>query len=226
MGGSSGSAGGSMGGGLPGADLPGAGLPGAGMPGAGIPGAGMPGAGMPGSDGDGDGQESADGDGASGSGDGTYGSVSGVGSGDGSGGSAGGVGGLDDEFDKSLGDFDDAILEEQQKVSQVGRDMGAFETGSQSGGSGGGMTSGGIIVANDSSSGGNSRGSPGQATENMEGSVDALSSEQIGERTPEDVPPGFDDDIVAKQLREAALAEEDPELRDRLWDEYRAYKGL
>ena len=36
----------------------------------------------------------------------------------------------------------------------------------------------------------------------------------------------IDDDIVAKQLREAALAEEDPELRERLWEEYRKYKGL
>ena len=35
-----------------------------------------------------------------------------------------------------------------------------------------------------------------------------------------------DEDIVAKQLREAALAEEDPELRERLWAEYRKYNGL
>ena len=193
------------------------------MPGVGLPGAGLPGAGSAG-----EGQKGADGEGdsGSGSGDGTFGSVSGVGGGTG-GGSAGGVGGLDDEFDKSLGDFDDSILEEQQKVSQVGRDMGAFETGGQSGGSGGGMTSGGIVVANDSSSGGNSSsGGPGQPSQNTEGSVDSLSSEQIGERTPDDIPAGYDDDIVAKQLREAALAEEDPELRDRLWEEYKAYKGL
>lgn len=211
---------------MPGAGLPGAGLPGAGMPGVGMPGVGLPGAGAPGSGSDGDGQKGADGEGGSGSGDGTFGSVGGVGGGTGAG-SAGGVGGLDDEFDKSLGDFDDSILEEQQKVSQVGRDMGAFESGNQSGGSGGGMTSGGIVVANDSSSGGNSSsGGPGQGTESTEGSVDSLSAEQIGERTPEDIPAGYDDDIVAKQLREAALAEEDPELRDRLWDEYKGYKGL
>jgi hypothetical protein len=29
---------------------------------------------------------------------------------------------------------------------------------------------------------------------------------------------------VARQLREAAMSEDDPELRERLWDEYRAYK--
>lgn len=34
-----------------------------------------------------------------------------------------------------------------------------------------------------------------------------------------------DDDIVARQLREAAERETDPALRERLWDEYRRYKG-
>ncbi|MCH8959710.1 MAG: hypothetical protein IH835_09710, partial [Proteobacteria bacterium] len=41
---------------------------------------------------------------------------------------------------------------------------------------------------------------------------------------PEGVPDGSDDDIVARQLREAAENESDPELRDKLWDEYLAYK--
>jgi len=39
------------------------------------------------------------------------------------------------------------------------------------------------------------------------------------------VGDGSDDDIVARQLREAAMAEKDPELRERLWDEYRRYKS-
>ena len=29
-----------------------------------------------------------------------------------------------------------------------------------------------------------------------------------------------------RQLREAALAEEDPQLRERLWEEYRKYSGM
>ena len=41
---------------------------------------------------------------------------------------------------------------------------------------------------------------------------------------PPDVGDGHDDDIVARQLREAAQNEKNPELRERLWDEYRAYK--
>jgi hypothetical protein len=44
-------------------------------------------------------------------------------------------------------------------------------------------------------------------------------------RVPSDVGDGSDDDIVARQLREAATKEEDPELREKLWEEYRTYKG-
>lgn len=46
-----------------------------------------------------------------------------------------------------------------------------------------------------------------------------------GAPVPDDVGDGSDDDIVARQLREAAMAEEDPELRERLWQEYRDYKA-
>jgi hypothetical protein len=30
--------------------------------------------------------------------------------------------------------------------------------------------------------------------------------------------------VVARQIREAAMAEEDPKIREKLWDEYRRYK--
>ena len=43
---------------------------------------------------------------------------------------------------------------------------------------------------------------------------------------PEDIPPGDDDDIVAQQIREAATSESDPAMRERIWAEYRKYKGL
>ena len=41
---------------------------------------------------------------------------------------------------------------------------------------------------------------------------------------PEDIPSPQGDDIVAQQLREAAAAETDPNLRAKLWDEYKKYK--
>jgi hypothetical protein len=43
---------------------------------------------------------------------------------------------------------------------------------------------------------------------------------------PEDIPSGRDDDVVARQLREAAMSEPDPQLREALWQEYRNYTGL
>jgi hypothetical protein len=32
--------------------------------------------------------------------------------------------------------------------------------------------------------------------------------------------------VVARQLREAAMREADPEVREKLWNEYRKYKGI
>lgn len=44
-----------------------------------------------------------------------------------------------------------------------------------------------------------------------------------GETEPARPPPRRDEDIVARQLREAAENETDPELREKLWAEYEAY---
>lgn len=44
--------------------------------------------------------------------------------------------------------------------------------------------------------------------------------------TPEDIPPAANDDAIAAQIRLAAEAETDPEIRKKLWDEYRNYKGM
>ena len=43
---------------------------------------------------------------------------------------------------------------------------------------------------------------------------------------PGDIPSSNDDDVVARQLREAALREPYPAVREKLWDEYRKYKGV
>ena len=45
-------------------------------------------------------------------------------------------------------------------------------------------------------------------------------------KLPEDIPPADNDDIIAKQIREAALSESDPEKQARLWNEYRRYKEI
>jgi hypothetical protein len=123
---------------------------------------------------------------------------------------------LGKELDESIGGFDEVLMEEQEEISSVGRNTegfgegvegdGGISLGQQSDGS-----TGGITVANN--------GALSQSpTSNM-------SDEQIRERTPEDIPVMVDDDIIARQLREAALTEEDPALRERLWEEYRKYRG-
>lgn len=45
-------------------------------------------------------------------------------------------------------------------------------------------------------------------------------------KLPEDIPPADNDNIIARQIREAASAEPDPEKQAKLWNEYRRYKGL
>ena len=45
-------------------------------------------------------------------------------------------------------------------------------------------------------------------------------------KLPEDIPPADNDSALEVQIRKAAIEETDPELKKRLWDEYRRYKGL
>jgi hypothetical protein len=130
---------------------------------------------------------------------------------------------LGKELDESIGGFDEVLSEEQREVASVGRNMEGF---GGSGGSGGGA--GGISLG-EQSAGGTGAGSVAVANQpeaQRESPVAGLSKEEIRERTPDDIPVTVDDDIIARQLREAALAEEDPELRERLWEEYRKYNGI
>ncbi len=127
---------------------------------------------------------------------------------------------LGKELEESIGGFDEVLMEEQQEISSVGRNTEGFGSGSGSGGGG----NGGVSLGQQSGSPGNIRvANSGQSRTSP---IEGISEEELQERTPEDVAVMVDDDIIARQLREAALAEEDPELRDRLWEEYRKYKGL
>ena len=50
------------------------------------------------------------------------------------------------------------------------------------------------------------------------------SQRQTSTDAPPGTPDGNDDDVVARQLREAAEKETDPVLKTKLWEEYRKYK--
>ena len=133
---------------------------------------------------------------------------------------------LGEELDKSVGDFDEALGDEQRKVASVGRDTEGFGDGS--GGSGGSIGLGEQEAGGSSggSTGGAGAGGGGGSGESQAGPLDGMSDQEIANRTPDDIVVNSFDDIVARQLREAALAEDDPELRERLWEEYRKYTGL
>ncbi len=132
---------------------------------------------------------------------------------------------LGEELDKSVGDFDEALGEEQRQVASVGRDTEGFGDGSS--GSGGSIGLGEQEAGGSSggSTGGAGAGGSGGAGESQAGPLDGMSDQEIENRTPDDIVVNSFDDIVARQLREAALAEDDPELRERLWEEYRKYTG-
>jgi hypothetical protein len=69
------------------------------------------------------------------------------------------------------------------------------------------------------SDGGSLQGDPGQ------GGLGPPSSQTAKSTRPVNLPDPSGDDVVARQLREAAERERDPEVKARLWEEYRRYRG-
>ena len=45
-------------------------------------------------------------------------------------------------------------------------------------------------------------------------------------KIPDDIPDADNDSVFETQIRAAAIAETDPKTREKLWNEYRKYKGL
>lgn len=45
-------------------------------------------------------------------------------------------------------------------------------------------------------------------------------------KAPEDIPPAENDSALEAQIRQAAINEKDPNIKAKLWNEYRKYKGL
>ncbi|MAL93512.1 MAG: hypothetical protein CME40_00285 [Haliea sp.] len=131
---------------------------------------------------------------------------------------------LDARLEASTGEFDSIILEEQTRQreaarestrspSSSGSDTGASGAGSPSGPYGGEVVSGGAGGGGGMGVGNSGPGRPAPANPPRF-------------PPPDDIPSGDDDDVVARQLREAAMREPDPDVREKLWDEYRKYKGI
>jgi hypothetical protein len=148
---------------------------------------------------------------------------------------------LDGDFLATLGDFDEMLLKEESKVAARVPSQRESRTSAQDGGTGSNGSSGA------GESGSQEPGSTGEGRTAAAG--DEAADNQAGrsgtvagtERTPGTgngelsnsaygvpggrLPPPRDDDIVARQLREAAEKEPDPELKKKLWEEYWKYKG-
>lgn len=145
---------------------------------------------------------------------------------------------LDGRLEAGYAVFDGMILGERERAQRDADAAGAGVMGTTSGaggdaGDGGGAGAGGeggfgspaiIVASNDASVRGSGAGVMGSGS-GRQGEYDAQNASATYP-VPEDIPSGNDDDVVARQLREAAMREPDPELREKLWDEYRKYTGL
>jgi hypothetical protein len=137
---------------------------------------------------------------------------------------------LDHELEGALREFDQRMREEMERLAEETTDAersGSRSSGGQAGYEGG--AGGGSPGGSPRQGEGEARGDAGGETRDGSDSGGEVGGSGPGgagsSRVPADVGDGSDDDIVARQLREAAIAEDDPELREKLWDEYRRYKA-
>ena len=148
---------------------------------------------------------------------------------------------LDAELMSGLGDFDEMLLREQDRVRAKApmSDAGGAGGGGDGSGDGPGDGSGKGSGEGDAGAAEGSEGASadsGEGTEASRGTGGAnagMGGRESGPRTqrggqrrgvPGNIPNGDDDDVVARQLREAAEKETSPELKAKLWEEYRKYK--
>jgi hypothetical protein len=141
---------------------------------------------------------------------------------------------LDARLEAGYAVFDGAILSERESAqgqanaagsAVMGTGGGEGEgDGSEAGGLESGQSGGSTVLAsaNNNSTGGGYL--PSGASNGREGEFSNQNAPTFP--VPGDIPNGNNDDVVARQLREVALHEPDPELREKLWNEYRKYTGL
>ena len=148
---------------------------------------------------------------------------------------------LDRQLDDALSEFDDMLLIEQEEIANRqssaggggGGGGGASQAGSEGeSGTGEASSSSGQQQAIGTQTGESASaresatsGAETVATGSTSGPVGRTNERSSGGTVPPGIPDGRDDDVVARQLREAAENEPDPALRAKLWEEYRKYKN-
>ena len=113
-----------------------------------------------------------------------------------------------EQLTDSLGEFDERLLQEQDRI-KARQPRSEFAGGATDAGQ---------------ADGSNLPGNTGSGDRTAD---QATGKPQPGAKRgiPADIPDGSNDDVVARQLREAAQKETDPELKKKLWEEYRRYKA-
>ena len=123
---------------------------------------------------------------------------------------------LDERLRRGYETFDGFILSEREQAQNESNAAGSAQPG---GDAGGGNTSAQPQTLPEA-------GAPSGAAASRPSSSSSPPPPTETFPPPEDIPSGRDDDVVARQLREAAMSEPDLELREALWDEYRNYTGI
>jgi len=128
---------------------------------------------------------------------------------------------LDDKLNAGTGRFDDMILKEREAI----RRTASGDTSSDYGSEDSSFDEFPGQVYDDTASGRpqTTDGQPGPVSPKRKGDYPQTAANHS---IPADIPSGNDDDVVARQLREAAMREPDPTLSEKLWEEYRKYKGI
>lgn len=141
---------------------------------------------------------------------------------------------LDDELINSLGTFDEMLLKEEEIIALQSRKSQSSSASSS------GMEN------SDNGAGNSSNDKKGQIEEKRSGNNKELKEKKYSEKEKNPKASStnkqsngkqskkkrnerrkldeIDDDIVARQLKEAAEKEKDPALKKKLWDEYYKYK--
>ena len=132
------------------------------------------------------------------------------------------LGTLDDELNESLIIFDDQIETARAIIINSSAPPISESTKNRLPGSKG---QGLVLVTGDGPQDDNPQtdgsAQPSVVTSTVPGNKD---EQTVASATPDDIPSAQGDDIVAQQLREAAIDETDPELKAKLWEEYKRYK--
>lgn len=132
------------------------------------------------------------------------------------------LGTLDDELNESLILFDDQIETARAIIINSSAPPISESTKNRLPGSKG---QGLVLVTGDGPQDENPQtdgsAQPSVVTSTVPGNKD---EQTVASATPDDIPSAQGDDIVAQQLREAAIDETDPELKAKLWEEYKRYK--